>query len=491
MTRKQFETLDLDNLEQNLQQAAELIAGRIRAIACDPVKQNISFEELAAIIPCDLPDEGHGPEAVIGEVARHIEPYSTRIGHPRFLAWITTSPGPAGTIGDMLCTGLNQAPLSFKGGPAATVLEEIVLGWFAGMFGMPEGWGGTIVSGGTMANLMGLTVARRVHAPQVHARGMQGLERPLVLYVSDQGHMSVTRSAVLLGIGEDNVRAVPSDSACRMIPHELEKAVQQDRRAGRLPFCVVAQAGSVTTGAVDPLPDIAAICRRENMWMHVDAAYGGAVMLADELRPLLAGIELADSVCVDPHKWFFVPLECGITLFRSREQQLETFRAKAAYLGAENPHDLKNTTFILSRANRALKVWFAFRSYGRLRIARIIRRNMELARQLYRLMCDHPEWEPLAPAPLSIVCGRYTPSAAVRGGWTEQQIDDLQLQMIEELERSGTALLTPAAVNGRAGVRVCIANHRTTPEDITLIFNTLTAIGTRIARPDEHETAGE
>ncbi|MFV0421138.1 pyridoxal phosphate-dependent decarboxylase family protein [Oleidesulfovibrio sp.] len=480
MTHNGFETLDLDNLERHLQSAAKLIARRISNITSDPVKKDVTFEELASIIPSDFPTEGLGPQAVINEVAQHIEPYSTKIGHPRFLAWITTSPGPAGTLGDMLCTGLNQAPLTFKGGPAATVLEEIVLSWFAGMFGLPQGYGGTIVSGGTMANLMGLTVARRAHAPEVRQKGMQGLDRPLVMYVSDQGHMSVSRSAVLLGIGEDNVRAIPSDEHFRMQPDALEKAIRLDRDAGLQPFCVVAQAGSVTTGAVDPMHAIADICQREKLWLHVDAAYGGAAMLADELKGKLSGIERADSICVDPHKWFFVPLECGITLFRNREQQLDTFRAKASYLGEENPHDLKNTTFILSRANRALKVWFAFRTYGKARLARIILRNARLAATLYDMMQQHADWQPIAPVELSIVCGRYTPRKACEAGWSEQQIDALQLAMLEELERSGAALLTPASAGGKIGIRVCVANHRTTPEDLQLLFNTLTAIGTRL-----------
>ncbi|MBZ2171090.1 pyridoxal phosphate-dependent decarboxylase family protein [Nitratidesulfovibrio sp. SRB-5] len=481
---QRHETLDLEDFEALLHRAATMIADRVERIgpcAQGPVVHPATFDELAALIPSDWPEAGAGAHAVLDDVARCIEPYATRIGHPRFLAWITTSPAPAGTLGDIVCTGLNQAPLSFKGGPAATVLEHVVLGWLARLFGLPQaadegmdGAGGTIVSGGTMANLMGLTVARHTHFPEAATRGLAGIGRIPVLYVSDQGHMSIERSAVLLGLGADNVRAIPSGADNRMDVAALRAAITMDREAGLAPFCVVAQAGSVTTGAVDPLPEIADTCADEGLWFHVDAAYGGAAMLTDEGRALLAGIHRADSICVDPHKWFFIPLECGVTLFRSKAQQLATFRARASYLGEENPHDLKNTTFILSRANRALKVWFAFRTYGRERLRRIVTRNMELARHFRDLCAASPEWRVLAPVQLSIACARYVPQG---GGWTEEDVDRLQVRLLERLEASGEGFLTPAMVRGRAGVRLCVANHRTSEADIRLLFDLMTTLG--------------
>lgn len=493
-----IETLDLDDLRGGLTRAAEMIADRIAHIADAPVVHPATHADIAAAIPPDLPEEGVGMEAALREVADHVAPFATRIGHPRFLAWITTSPAPAGTLGEMLCTGLNQAPLSFKGGPAATVLEEIVLGWFHRLLGFPEGAGGTIVSGGTMANLMGLTVARHAHFPEANTRGLHALGKPPVLYVSDQGHMSIERSASLLGLGSDNVRAIPSDAACRIIPEALRERIAADRREGFAPFCVVGQAGTVTAGAVDPLDTLADICAEEGLWLHVDAAYGGAALLTPHGRDLLRGIDRADSVCIDPHKWFFIPLECGCTLFRNRMQQTDTFRAKAAYLGQESPHDLKNTTFILSRANRALKVWFSFRTYGTARLARIIERNMAQATLFHDLCATSTEWEVLSPVALSIACARYVPcpasgedAGATQGeaaspearastpppGWTEADIDALQVAILRRLELSGEGFLTPAVVHGRAGIRICVANHRTTDDDIRLLFDLMTRFG--------------
>lgn len=485
------ETLDIPDLQDHLRRAADMVAQRIAHIHEAPVVHPASFEDIAAVIPATLPTQGIGAGAALQEVADTVAPFATRIGHPRFLAWITTSPAPAGTLGDMLCTGLNQAPLSFKGGPAATVLEEIVIGWFAQLFGLPHTTGGTIVSGGTMANLMGLTVARHTHFPEVATKGLHGLPKAPVLYVSDQGHMSIERSATLLGLGADNVRSIPTDEAGQMLPHLLHQRILEDRAAGLAPFCVVAQAGSVTTGAIDPLPELASICRTENLWLHVDAAYGGAAMLTERGQARLAGIEQADSICVDPHKWFFIPLECGITLFRDGMQQRATFRARATYLGEENPHDLKNTTFILSRANRALKVWFAFRTYGTALLARIIDRNMDLAARFRQLCEASTQWDVLAPVALSIVCGRFLPAG--KAGqythatgtapeiWTEDAIDGLQLAILRRLEASGEGFLTPAAVRGRVGIRLCIANHRTSCDDVDFLFRELTRHGNELA----------
>lgn len=482
-----FETLDLDDFRPQLLRAAEMIADRIAHIADAPVVSQASHDEIAAAISHELPAEGIGLDAALDDVANTVAPFATRIGHPRFLAWITTSPAPAGTLGEMLCTGLNQAPLSFKGGPAATVLEEIVLGWFNTLLGFPAGAGGTIVSGGTMANLMGLTVARHAHFPEANERGMFGLAKMPVLYVSDQGHMSIARSASLLGLGSDNVRMIPSDDACRMRPDLLRQRIAEDRQAGFAPFCVVGQAGTVVAGAVDPLDELADICAEEQLWLHIDAAYGGAALLTEHGRALLRGIERADSVCIDPHKWFFIPLECGCTLFRNREQQKATFRAKAAYLGQENPHDLKNTTFVLSRANRALKVWFAFRTYGTQRLTRIIERNMAQARLFRDLCAASPDWEVLAPVALSMACARFIPpqarseGAAPTPGWTENAIDMLQVAILKRLEVSGEGFLTPAQVRGRAGVRLCVANHRTTNDDIRMLFDLVSRFGHELA----------
>jgi aromatic-L-amino-acid decarboxylase len=297
---------------------------------------------------------------------------------------------------------------------------------------------------------------------------------------------------MLLGIGTDHVRSIPSDGSYRMRVDALREAVEADRKAGFHPFCVVAQAGSVSTGAIDPLNDLADFCEEQGLWLHVDAAYGGAALLSETHRTKLHGINRADSVCVDPHKWFFVPLECGITLFKSSARQKATFRAKAAYLGQESDWDLKNTNFQLSRQGRALKLWFSFRTYGLDRLAAIVDRNCAMAQLFLSLADASPNWTPAAPADLSIACARFVPEEHER--WTQEELDQLHIDLLAELERSGKGFLTPARIGGKAAVRLCIANHRTTEDDIRLLFDVMTEIGLRLSaagpRPAQADAEG-
>lgn len=465
-------SLDLDRFEEYLQEAVKIVADHIQNIAESPVIPEISPKELYAKIPHTLPMEGVGIEQTLAEFRETIVPYSTRIGHPRFLAWIVTSPAPAGTIGEILNIGLNQVPLAFKGSPSASITEDIVLQWFGQLFGYPQGHGGVLVSGGTMANLTALTVAREVHAPGAMQTGLQQVEKPLVIYVSDQGHMSVERSAGMLGIGAQWVRKIPTDANFRMRLDALEAQVIEDREAGYQPFCVVAQVGAVNTGAIDPLMKIADFCSIEGLWFHVDAAYGGGAILAENGREWLKGIERADSIATDPHKWFFIPVEAGCTLIRNREQMYNTFKAKAGYLGEEVVTDYMNYGFQLTRASRALKIWFAFRSYGLARIGEIIEGNIALAKECAAKLARKPHWEVLAPVELSIVCFRYIPKTPL----TASELNALQYQILDQLERSGIAFLTPAVLRGHVCLRICFANHRTTSEDLDLLLQAIETI---------------
>lgn len=510
-------SLDIEHFDEKVARAASLVHKHISHIADSPVITQKSYDEILESIATDLPLEPCGIDHVMDDVEKTIMPLATRIGHPRFLAWITTSPAPAGTLGDILCTGLNQAPLSFKGGPVATVLENIVLRWFNDMLNFPQNAGGTIVSGGTMANLMGLTVARHVHFPEVKEQGLWALKKKPVLYCSEQGHMSVARSAMQLGLGMDSVRIIPSfakpvklgdkeqgaKNSCCMDMEALRHAIDQDIKAGHAPFCVIGQAGTTVAGAVDDLDALADICAEYGLWFHVDAAYGGAALLTDYGKKIMHGIHRADSVCIDPHKWFFIPLECGCTLFRNREQQLSTFRAKASYLGVENPYDLKDTTFALSRANRALKVWCAFRTYGMNKLAHIVERNMQSARLFYDLCQASPHWQNLHAVTLSMASAQFIPPSLLctdaantcihetrhakkaHNIWTQEALNELQLRMLARLEASGFAFLTPAMICGQAGVRLCVANHRTTDHDIHALFTMLTDFGLELAKEYE------
>ncbi|HUU26733.1 MAG TPA: pyridoxal-dependent decarboxylase [archaeon] len=471
------ESLDLENLDRHLAEAFGIIAGHIKNISREPVVPQIAREELYNLIAHELPLEGVGVGRMIDEVRKNILPYCTLIGHPRFLPWILTSPSPAGTIGEILNIGLNQVPALYKGGPAATVLEEIVVKWFGELFGYPENHGGILVSGGTMANLTALAVAREVHIPQAMKKGLQRVEKPLTLYVSDQGHVSVERSAGMLGIGSEYVRKIGTDSEFKMRVDCLGEQLEKDRQAGFDPFCVVAQAGAVNTGSVDPIAEMADICAENNIWLHVDASYGGGVILTSQGMSILEGIERADSIATDPHKWFFIPVEAGLTLVKNRRQLYDTFKCEAGYLGQETSKDYMNFGFQLTRSSRALKIWFAFRAYGLHRISRIVEQNLALAQEFRKKLGRQKVWELAAPVELSIVCFRYVPGLS----WSDQELDSLQYRILAELEAGGKAFITPAVLNGRVVMRICFANHRTTARDLDIILELLQEIGERIA----------
>jgi aromatic-L-amino-acid/L-tryptophan decarboxylase len=473
---EEHETLDLQNIDEYLAESFEIVRKHLKNIHEDPVIPGIRPEELRERLGRDLPMDGTEIEQLFRELKKTISPACAKIGHPRFLAWIVTSPSHAGTIGEIINVGLNQVPLAFKGGPSATVLEEIVIHWFSRLFGYDEESGGVLVSGGTMANLTALAVAREARMPLAMRRGIQNLSSPLTLYVSDQGHVSIDRSAGMLGIGSDFVRKVPTDGRYKMKVDALERLIDEDTRKGLTPFCVVAQAGAVNTGSVDPIEAIASLCEAKGLWLHVDAAYGGGAVLSEMGRSLLEGIERADSIATDPHKWFFIPVEAGCALVKQRRLLYNTYKCKAGYLGDETSTDFMNYGFQLTRASRALKIWFAFKTYGFRKLARIIEQNMRLARELERLLQGDANWEISAPVELSIVCFRYLPDPDL----DEAVLDDLQYRILSELEKSGKAFLTPAVLGGRARLRACFANHRTSASDVALLFELLNTVAGRI-----------
>jgi len=475
VTRKTI-SLDIEDFDTHLEKALEIVSDHIRNIAEEPVVPNIEHGELYELIPNTLPIEGIGVDAVLDDVRKIISPNCTKVGHPRFLAWITTSPCPAGTIGEILNLGLNQVAFSYKGGPAATVLEEIVTGWFGTMFGYDRDHGGVLVSGGTMANLTALAAARERHVPGAMQKGIQKIDKPLVLYVSEQGHMSVDRSCGMLGVGSDFVRKIPADAEFKMQPDILIEQIQADRSSGLEPFCVVAQAGAANTGAVDPLDRLADICAENGLWFHVDAAYGGAAMLAQESKNLMKGIDRADSIATDPHKWFFIPIEAGLTLVKNREHLYSTFKSKAGYVGDTNATEYLHHGFQMTRMSRALKTWFAFRAYGLDCIGKIISQNIELTKEFAKKLEANNYWEILAPVELSIACFRYVPDNSM----SDDELNKLQYKILSGLEKSGRAFLTPTVLNGRAGVRICFANHRTSYEDLDILYDTLTGIAEKI-----------
>jgi glutamate/tyrosine decarboxylase-like PLP-dependent enzyme len=404
---------------------------------------------------------------------------------PRFWGYVSPPGTEVGALADWLAAGLNQNLTSWRSAPGATLVELQVIDWIREIVGFPRGSAGLLTSGGSIANLAGLAAAREAAFPAAHEVGRRGLRaapgRPLVLYASEQAHHSVLKAVALLGIGTDQVRSLPTDRRLRLDPRALREALRTDRRARLRPFCVVANAGSVETGAVDPLRELARICRRERLWLHVDACYGGFAILAPSARPLLRGIGLADSLALDPHKWLYAPLDAGCVLYRDPGPARRAFRLDASYTRTFGRSALENFAFWdhgpeLSRRFRALKIWMTLKYHGVDAVARAIEEDIRLARALERRVLASPRLELLVRGDLSIVCFRYVPGGARR---PESDLERLNHEVLLGLQREGRAFVSNARVRGRFALRACIINYRTTEADLDLLVDRVLTWGRR------------
>ena len=410
-------------------------------------------------------------------------------GHPAFMAYISGAGTIPGAAADLLAAALNQNLGGWLLSPGATEIELQVVRWLAGELGMGERSGGILTSGGAMANFTALKCARdRIAGWDVGAQGMRGGSQ-LVLYASDEAHSVIDQAADMLGIGRDWVRHVPTDDAYRMRVDELVRAIRDDRRAGHRPVAVVATAGTTGTGSIDPLGDISAVCEAEGLWLHVDGAYGAAAALAPALRPLLAGIERADSVAIDPHKWLYVPLGCGCTLVREGRVLPESFAAeRASYLyedkeGTGRGIDLGNYGPQFSRGFAALKVWVSLLAHGRAAYARRIQHDADLARYLDSRVRERPEFESMAPVPLSIACFRYVPLEFGPGphpASVEQYLDELNERLLIAMQLDGRTFCSNAVLGKRFVLRACIVNFRTEAEHVDLLLDVAAELGAKL-----------
>ncbi len=428
--------------------------------------------EVVGSLPGDPPAEsGRDLDELLKVLIGDVLPLSARVDHPRFLAFIPSSPTWASVLGSFLVSGYNvfQGTWLEAAGPAW--IELSVLDWFRQWLGLPAGSGGLLTSGGSAANLMAIVAARE--AAGNPERG--------TLYASDQTHSSVMRGARIAGIDPERVRLLPTDGAFRISPTELANAIRRDRKAGLHPFCLVANAGTTNTGAIDPLRGCARIARSEGLWFHIDGAYGGFAVLDAASRPLLDGIELADSVTLDPHKWLYQPYETGCLVVRDPERLSETFRMVPDYLqDADRGPDQVNFCdrgLQLTRSFRALYIWLSLQRYGLAAHRAAIARAILLARRAEEWIRRHTDLEILAPQSLGVVCFRY------RGrNPREGDPDELNRRIQDEVVSSGRAMISSTRIRGSFALRFCVLNYRTTEEDIARILERIAATGRRLDR---------
>jgi aromatic-L-amino-acid/L-tryptophan decarboxylase len=454
-----------------------------------PVIADQALESVRAGVVVDVPEEPTSEADLLEYLRRMTFEHSAFLGHPRFYAYVSGAGTVPGAAAELLAAGINMNAGGWRLAPSAVEIEMALTRWFAqGMFGMPDGSGGALTSGGALANLIALKVARDARAGwDIRAEGVSA-GPPLGFYFSSETHVVSDRAADMLGVGAANVRHVPVDDAYRMRIDELRTMLASDRHAGVRPIAVVANAGTVSTGAIDDMAAVAEVCRDEDLWMHVDAAYGGPAMLADDLRPLFAGIERADSIAFDPHKWLYTPHSGGCVLVRDMELMRRAFDLEyVAYIVKDEDHtdwgiDLGRHSPNFSRGFWALKVWISLLAHGRDSYARRISHDAALARYLGALVDEREDFELMTPVGLSITCFRYVPGGLARARSTgcEEYLDRLNQRLMTELQLAGQAYCSNAVLEGRFCLRSCIVNYRTEAGDVEALIEIASALGEKL-----------
>ncbi|HZY61097.1 MAG TPA: aminotransferase class V-fold PLP-dependent enzyme [Edaphobacter sp.] len=427
-----------------------------------------------------LPEKGTDATTLMNRAADLLFDHSLLSGHPRFWGYITSSPAPIGALAEMLAAAVNPNVSAWVLSPMASEIEAQTVRWIAGMLNYPTDCGGLLVSGGNMANFVCFMAARRAKAEgDVRTKGMDGTR--LRAYCSRETHTWIQKAADLSGMGTDAIRWIDTDSQQRIDVGALRKAIQNDLAAGDRPFMVAGTAGTVSTGAIDPLHKLAEVCREFDLWFHVDGAYGAMAAILPDTAEALAGMSMADSVATDPHKWLYAPLEAGCALVRDAGKLRNAFSYNPPYyhFGTEaiNYFDLGPQN---SRGFRALKVWLALQQAGREGYVQMLTENVRLSQEMFARIPQYPELEPLTQS-LSITTFRYAP-ANLRSGdkKAEQYLNDLNRELLTRLQNSGEAYLSNAVVEGKFALRACIVNFRTSLEDVEALLPLVVKIGKEV-----------
>jgi len=421
-----------------------------------------------------LPAQGVAADVLLKEVAPLLFDNSLHNGHPRFLGYISSSAAPLGALADLLAAAVNPNLAKWELSPIASEIEAQAVTWMADLIGFPTDGGGVMVSGGNVANLLAFFAARQAVVPwNIREEGLNGDSRQLTAYVSRETHTWIDKAADISGIGAAGVRWIDTDREQRMCMDALRKQVEEDRNNGYLPFIVVGTAGSVGTGAIDPLCDIADFCREQQIWMHVDGAYGAPAASLPEAHADLRALNLADSVAVDPHKWLYSPIEAACVLTKDPNALPNAFSYKPNYYHfnteTESGIDYYEYGLQNSRGFRALKVWLGLRQAGREGYRATIRDDIALSEQLYRLVDEHPDFEARS-INLSIATFRYVPADLQSSGEVvAEYLNKLNASLLASIQNSGQIFLSNAVVDGDYLLRACVVNFRTTQADIEVI----------------------
>jgi glutamate/tyrosine decarboxylase-like PLP-dependent enzyme len=454
--------LDPETMRQLGYQTVDLLVDRLAGLGDEPVLRRRTPGELARRLGGPPPAGPERFEDLLEQLFTDVLPFISRNDHPGFLAYVPGCGTWPGVLGDLIASACNIEASSWVQAAGPSQVELVVLDWFKEWIGFPQEAAGVLVSGGSAANLTALACAREAL--------LGAMSDQVVGYLSDQAHSSMARAARVLGFRPDQVRVLPVDDGYRMRPAALAAAMDADLRAGRRPLFVAASAGSTSTGAVDPLPELAALCRERGVWLHVDAAYGGFAALTERGRRWLAGIELADSVTLDPHKWLYQPFECGCLLVREGQRLHGAFRIQPAYLEDTQPAQLEvnfsDLGVQLSRTSRALKLWLSLRYFGVDAFRAAIDRCIDLARLAQARIEASSQLELLTPAKLGVVCFRRRLEGA-----DEDRLERLNRSLCEGLAASGQGLVSSTRLRGRFALRMCVLNHTSGARDVERVLD--------------------
>ena len=436
-----------------------------------PVLAAIEPGDLKAKLPSAPPAQGESMEAIISDLDRLIVPALTHWSHPSFFAYFATSTSAPGIFGELLSAAFDNKAMLWRTSPASTELEEVVLDWLRQMMGLDPGMLGIIYDTASVSSLHAIAAAREGIEKRIREEGMSGRpDLPLLrVYVSEQAHSSIEKAVITLGLGQRGLRKIPTDSEFRMDAAALVNAINEDKRNGYLPFCVVATVGTTSTSSIDPVPELIPICEENVMWLHVDAAYAGSAAVVPELKHILAGCERADSVVTNPHKWLFTPFDLSVLYCRHTDLLKRAFSLVPEYLRTPEQEKVRNGSdygIQLGRRFRALKLWMVMRYFGHEGLAARIREHCRLAQLFASWIEETADWEVMAPVPLGLVCFRACPKGHV-------DLDALNEAIMHRVNASGRALLSHTRLNDKLTLRLSIGNIRTTEQHVRQVWELL------------------
>ncbi len=452
------------------QLGTDFVAEYLGSLADRPVLIPTTSAAIRKQIDEPLPQAGAAFPDLLDVIRDVVSHYNRHSAHPRFFGYVSSPGTPIAAIGHMLAAAININVTCWRSAPSATEMEHVVVNWLKQMLGYPADSAGLLVSGGSMANFAALAAARSAKAPGNAIRdGFSGAAPRMCAYISEEGHFSVVKAAGLLGIGEANVRQIKTDDQFRIDLADLERRVQEDRAAGYLPFCVIANAGTTATGAFDTIGDLADFARRHHLWLHVDATYGGFAALAPSARHLFTRLAEADSIALDPHKWLYGPIGCGCVLYKDPETARAAFTHDAEYtrrigLAREEAFAFWDYGPELSRPFRALDLWLLIKYVGATALSDAIENNIACAKHFEKLVNASDDFEMLAPVELSVFCFRHKPQGF------SGDLNALNEQVLLHMQRDGSSYLSNAKIRGRFALRGCVLNYRTDARDMEILL---------------------